>query len=134
MGGGFLCLLLNKVVSEILLFERLIAESDSDMEIGSSITAGFNDEKDFVIELDPWDYAKCGYNNRYLAIVDKDDALLLADKLRVKLTALPQVMQDKFGVFSDIMVPSEIDVIYKEILDFILRYNVKYKLVRKNKR
>lgn len=120
-------------MSESLLFEKLIAESDDDMEIGTSLTAGFNEEKDFVIELAPWDYAGCSYNNRYLAIVDKDDALLLAAKLRVKLTALPQVIYDKFCVFSNVMLPSEVEAIYKEILDFLLDYNIRYKLEqRKN--
>ena len=121
---------------ESLLFERHIASSDDDLEIGADITVGFNDDKNFVIILAPWDYAGVGANRWCQAIVEKEEALVLASKLRVNLTELPDTFQSKFNNshLSDMMVTWEVEAIFKEILDFLLKYNIKYKLEYKKRR
>ena len=111
----------------MLLLEELIIDSDGDMLIGSGIVAGFDDEKNFAVVLDYTDY-ETGYNRKTWAVVEKEDALTMADYLKVRLTSLPQEIFERFGDSSDIAVPSEVEAVFKEILDFIIACGVRYRL------
>lgn len=111
----------------MLLLEELIIDSDGDMLIGSGIVAGFDDEKNFAVVLDYTDY-ETGYNRKTWAVVEKEDALAMADYLKVRLTSLPQEIFERFGDSSDIAVPSEVEAVFKEILDFIIACGVRYRL------
>ena len=111
----------------MLLLEELIIDSDGDMLIGSGIVAGFDDEKNFAVVLDYTDY-ETGYNRKTWAVVEKEDALAMADYLKVRLTSLPQEILERFGDSSDIAVPSEVEAVFKEILDFIIACGVRYQL------
>ena len=111
----------------MLLLEELIIDSDGDMLIGSGIVAGFDDEKNFAVVLDYTDY-ETGYNRKTWAVVEKEDALAMADYLKVRLTSLPQEILERFGDSSDIAVPSEVEAVFKEILDFIIACGVRYRL------
>jgi hypothetical protein len=111
----------------MLLLEELIIDSDGDMQIGSCIVAGFDDEKNFAVVLDYTDY-ETGYNRKTWAVVEKEDALAMADYLKVRLTSLPQEILERFGDSSDIAVPSEVEAVFKEILDFIIACGVRYRL------
>jgi len=111
----------------MLLLEELIIDSDGDMLIGSGIVAGFDDEKNFAVVLDYTDY-ETGYNRKIWAVVEKEDALAMADYLKVRLTSLPQEILERFGDSSDIAVPSEVEAVFKEILDFIIACGVRYRL------
>ena len=111
----------------MLLLEELIMDSDGDMLIGSGIVAGFDDEKNFAVVLDYTDY-ETGYNRKTWAVVEKEDALAMADYLKVRLTSLPQEILERFGDSSDIAVPSEVEAVFKEILDFIIACGVRYRL------
>ena len=111
----------------MLLLEELIIDSDGDMLIGSGIVAGFDDEKNFAVVLDYTDY-ETGYNRKTWAVVEKEDALAMADYLKVRLTSLPQEILERFGDWSDIAVPSEVVAVFKDILDFIISCGVRYQL------
>ena len=111
----------------MLLLEELIIDSDGDMQLGSGIVAGFDDEKNFAVVLDYTDY-ETGYNRKTWAVVEKEDALVMADNLKVRLTSLPQEIRERFGDSSDIAVPSEVEAVFKDILDFILACGVRYQL------
>jgi hypothetical protein len=52
----------------------------------------------------------------------------MADYLKVRLTSLPQEILERFGDSSDIAVPSEVEAVFKEILDFIIACGVRYRL------
>ena len=114
----------------MLLLEELIIDSDGDMLIGSGIVAGFDDEKNFAVVLDYTDY-ETGYNRKTWAVVEKEDALAMADYLKVRLTSLPQEILERFGDSSDIAVPSEVEAVFKEILDFIIACGVRYQLKKR---
>ena len=114
----------------MLLLEELIMDSDGDMLIGSGIVAGFDDEKNFAVVLDYTDY-ETGYNRKTWAVVEKEDALAMADYLKVLLTSLPQEIFERFGDLSDIAVPSEGEAVFKEILDFIIACGVRYQLKKR---
>lgn len=111
----------------MLLLEELIIDSDGDMLIGSGIVAGFDDEKNFAVVLDYTDY-ETGYNRKTWAVVEKEDALAMADCLKVRLTSLPQEIRKRFGDSNDMSVPSEVEALFKEILDFIISCGVRYRL------
>lgn len=119
-----------KMGNNMLLLEELIIDSDGDMQIGSGIVAGFDDEKNFAVVLDYTDY-ETGYNRKTWAVVEKEDALVMADCLKVRLTSLPQEISERFGDSSDIAVPSEVEALFKDILDFILACGVRYQLKKK---
>jgi hypothetical protein len=118
---------LNESARFMLLLEELIIDSDGDMQFGSGIVAGFDDEKNFAVVLDYTDY-ETGYNRKTWAVVEKEDALVMADYLKVRLTSLPQEIFERFGDSSDIAVPSEVEAVFKEILDFIIACGVRYRL------
>ena len=118
---------LNESARFMLLLEELIIDSDGDMPIGSGIVAGFDDDKNFAVVLDYTDY-ETGYNRNTWAVVEKEDALVMADYLKVRLTSLPQEIFERFGDSSDIVVPSEVEAVFKEILDFIIACGVRYQL------
>ena len=111
----------------MLLLEELIIDSDGDMQIGSGIVAGFDDEKNFAVVLDYTNY-ETGYNRNTWAIVEKEEALEMADYLKVRLTSLPKEILERFGDWSDIAVPSEVEAVFKDILDFIISCGVRYQL------
>ena len=52
----------------------------------------------------------------------------MADYLKERLTSLPQEILERFGDSSDIVVPSEVEAVFKEILDFIIACGVRYQL------
>ena len=113
----------------MLLFEEYILASDDDLEIASDIVVGFDDDKNFVVELIKTNYmVSHGGERRVRAVVDKEEALLLADYLNVRLTALPKCFDQRFGEFSNILKPSYVDAQFKEILEFILDCGVHYRL------
>ncbi len=118
---------LNESARFMLLLEELIIDSDGDMPIGSGIVAGFDDDKNFAVVLDYTDY-ETGYNRKTWAVVEKEDALAMADYLKVRLTSLPKEILERFGDWSDIAVPSEVEAVFKDILDFMISCGVRYQL------
>lgn len=111
----------------MLLLEELIIDSDGDMEIGSVVVAGFDDDKNLVVELHFSDYVS-DYDRKTWAVVEKEDALEMAKHLEIRLTALPAEIGKRFGDSSDTAVPSEVEGVFKDILDFILECGVHYRL------
>ena len=118
---------INENARFMLLLEELIIDSDGDMQFGSGIVAGFDDEKNFAVVLDYTDY-ETGYNRNTWAIVEKEEVLEMADYLKVRLTSLPKEILERFGDWSDIAVPSEVVAVFKDILDFIISCGVRYQL------
>ena len=55
----------------MLLLEEIIVESDGDLEIVSTIVVGFDDDKNFVVELETNDYEARRGNQRLWAVVEK---------------------------------------------------------------
>lgn len=109
----------------MLLLEEIIVESNGDLETVSTVVVGFDDDKNFVVELETNDYESRRGNQRLWAVVEKEDALMLADYLNVKLTALPKVFDEKFGE-PGVFVLSYVEARFKEILDFILDCGIHY--------
>ena len=109
----------------------IIVESDNDLEIVGTIVSGFDYLNNLVVEYGFEDYRIGGKDYSYSAVIDEDDAKVMARHLKVPLSSLPQVLYDKFGCsFSEILVPSEVVGIFGDILKFVLDCGAKYKLKR----
>lgn len=113
----------------MLALEEWIAQSDDDLEIWASVTVGFDDGKNLVVKLEYIDYDSKEYSYNRYAIVPLRSAYRLAEKLRVSLTALPSALKKRYGCrLSNSLVPSDIVFCFKEILDIINSYGIRYKI------
>ena len=66
----------------MLLFEEYILASDDDLEIASDIVVGFDDDKNFVVELIKTNYmVSHGGERRVRAVVEKEGTLIIREKL-----------------------------------------------------
>lgn len=109
----------------------IIVESDNDLEIVGTIVSGFDYLNNLIVEYGFEDYRSGGKDYSYSAIIDEDDAKVMARCLKVSLSSLPQILYDKFGrSFSEILVPSEVEGIFGDILNFVLDCGARYKLKR----
>lgn len=109
---------------------ELIVESNDDLEIWSSIEVDFDMFKNLVISLEHINYDAREYDYTLDMIIDKEDALEMAAFLHTELINLPKVIFKKFGVQSNLFVPSEVEKLFKEIMDFVLDCGAHYKLKR----
>ena len=77
---------------------------------------------------------RAGISTRQLAKLGKNEHVnteILAKRLKVDPINLPQVIYDEFGDCTGTSRLSDIEYVFKEILDFILDRGVKYKLSSK---
>ena len=113
----------------MIKFSELIAESDEDLEkISAALSVGCGDDDMFGVQYEFKDDDDDWNNDCVQAIVDRDDAILLARSMKVAVSNLPKVFCDKFDPNSSVLVPSEVEAIFKEILEFICDSGAKYKL------
>lgn len=118
----------------MLALEEVIIESHDDFEIWSSVVVGFDTSKNLVVRLDCIDYKENGSGVRQDAVVGKEDAFALSCRWHTKLTGLPHFIYSRFGDGSNLSVPSEVEGLFKEILDFILDSGGRYVLDRQRLR
>ncbi len=114
----------------MLTLEEVIIESDDDLAIWSSIVVGFDISKNLVIRLEHIDYEAHENDYTLAAAIEKDDAFRMACFLHVKLTYLPRFLFEKFGTNFPLSVPSEVERLFKSMLDFVLDCGEHYKLKR----
>ena len=108
--------------TDILVLEEFIASSDDDMEIHASVAAGFDTRKSLVVRLKytDYDFRKNSYTQ---------EAWLLSKTLGTRLTNIPKLLSEKFGdQTSTQLLPSDVEDIFKDILDFIIDSGGHYKI------
>lgn len=115
----------------MLTSEETIIESDEDLEIVSTIEAGYDYRKNFVVKYYCINYEKRRKVIDYTATVDEEDATKMAKHLKVDYYDLPKVLYNEFGDCTGTTTLSGIEYVFKEILEFILDCGVKYKLFSK---
>lgn len=114
----------------MLTSEKIIVESDGGIEIVATIVAGFDYLNNFVVQYDFEDYREGGKDYTHSAIVNEEDGMVMARHLKVSYADLPQALYDEFGETAGTSVPSEVEDVYKNVLDFILDCGAKYKLMQ----
>ena len=108
--------------------ERIIIETDGDLEAVASVVTAINENGELVVEHDFEDYGDDGNNFTKTAIVEKEEALKMAESLAVEVKDLPQELYDEFGEIAGVGVPSDAECVFEDILDFILDCGAKYSL------
>ena len=74
----------------MLTSEKIIVESDSDIEIVATIVAGFDYLHNFVVQYNFEDYREGGKDYTHSAVVDEEDAKVMAKRLKIAYTDLPK--------------------------------------------
>ena len=108
-------------------YSKIIAEADGDLPFGDSVSAEINYRKELVIEYTYTDY-RTEIESKKLATVDREDTAKMAAFLNVPIEQLPQRIWEECGDSSDICTYSEINGIFKDVLDYILDCGVRYVL------
>ena len=110
------------------LEEITIAMSHEDFDTWSTLTVGFNYTKSLVICLTFYDYKNVQHHT--YAIIEKDEAMAMSEHLDVELTDLPQTICKHCGDTSYVFVPSHVEELFKDVLDFILDCGAHYRISR----
>ena len=108
--------------------ERILIETDSDMEIVAIVWAGINERGELVVEHEFEDYEDEGNNFKRTALLDKEETDKMAECLAVEVKEIPDELYDEFGESSGVDVPSDAECIFADVLDFILDCGAKYNL------
>ena len=114
-----------------LVLEETIALSDDDLEVWATLVSGFDTNKNLVVRFDyyrDYDAGDSGYS--LIAKVNKEEAYQMSSVLHAPLTRLPSVLREEFAEESNSLslAPSEVECLFKKVLDFILDCGVHYKL------
>lgn len=112
----------------MLLLEQFIVGSDDDLEIWAGISVGYDDDKNFVIELSFEDYrVKDGSRDKVtMAVLNKQNTCTLCDRLGTSILKLPETFAGRFNDNYSSYVPSQINAIFSEMLDFLLSEGVRF--------
>mgnify|MGYP001544882255 CR=1 FL=1 len=112
----------------MLTLQELLIETDPDLSRVATIITGFDDNGDlmFEYELTDYDYPSESYIKD--VVVNKQEAYALAKDVNVSLTQLPAYIAKKHSVQPLCQsVPSEAATLFKEILDCLASFGVKYR-------
>lgn len=108
--------------------EELLVESDEDLEIVSSLSAGLDDRKRLVVQLEFVDYENHRRDNTLYALLDQEETQTMADRLHVPPAELPATLRVHFGDHPLLPTPSYVRGLFKEVLDFIIDCGARYRL------
>lgn len=105
----------------MLALEELLVETDEDLPIVATVIIGFDDNGCLVLEHKIMDYDVPEESRTKYAVVEKQEAYVLAKKVKVSLMQLPAYVFKKYGVQPFCQaVPSEARTLFKAILDFFV--------------
>lgn len=111
----------------MLTSEKIIIESDGDLEIVATIIAGYDFMNNLVLQYYCEDYETDCKNPNYVAVVDKEDVEIMAKHLDVRAIDLPQVLYNKFGDSTGVSTLSDVEYVFKDMLDFIIGCGAQYR-------
>ncbi len=113
----------------MLTLKELLIETDPDLPIVATMTVGFDDNGCLVLEYEIINYDIPSESRKKRAVVEKQEAYALANKLNISLILLPSYIFKRFSIQPFCQtVPSEAHALYKDILEFFVSYGVKYHL------
>jgi len=109
--------------------EELLIETDPDLTLVATMVIGFDDNGHLILEYKVTDYnIPLEPRVKYVS-VDKEDAYVLAKKVNVALTKLPNYICRRYGKRPLCeTVPSEARALFREILDFYKYNGIRYQL------
>ena len=118
---------------EDLFLLSYIFSSDDDGDCLEDIYAGYDDKFNLVILIEHMDSNYPEHNCCAYAIINKDDAFLLAKQLKVGMTDLPAAISKSIGDdYYDLVNPSvnQTQRCFREIIEYLGYEKCKFKLIR----
>ena len=114
----------------MLALEEIIVDTHDDYTPWADCIVGFNDDGDFVVRynLINYDYRDRSYTRD--AVIKKNNALEVAQILKIHLIDLPVHLEKKFGQPLDSFTASEVKNIFNDILNYISANKGCYQLHR----
>lgn len=105
-----------------------IVESNCEIEIFSSICVAWDILGNFIISLEyeNYDYPRRNYTKKVK--IDADDIDRVCKYLKTTKEQLPDALGEKFKYPYNLLVPSEVEGVFGEIIDMIIDSGVQYKL------
>lgn len=111
---------------EQLILEEVIAESHDDLPVWEGIIAGYDDEKNLVIRIEHTDYEYPEYSNCGKTVIPFNEAVRLSSRLGVRATEIPGCLSGRYGDHSNLLRPSEVRAIYREIIQMLDASGISY--------
>jgi len=116
-----------------LFLLRYIFSSDDDGNPVEDIYVGYDGNFNLIVLIEHTDYDEPEYNCCAYAIIKKDDAFSLAERLKVSMSDLPDVVGDSVDdEYYEIINPSirQTQECFHEILECFVDEKCRFRLVR----
>ena len=111
----------------IVLETEIIGSKD--LKSAAGITVGFDDNNDFLVELQFSNYVNENESYRKRATLSSRDAYRISERLKIKATALPEYIYRTYGEKAEASSPADIKNIYSQILDYITSSGCRYRMM-----
>lgn len=123
---------MGKHISDRLYFCDHIISSDEDQPIIMDIYVGLTDRDELVISVDYSDYEEPFYNCSTAALVNSDDAHVMAKRHKISYEELPMFISDCMEEWRTIINPSLSNVrdCFKEITECLLDEGCRFRIER----
>lgn len=116
-------------MSQIEYNECIIHSDNGVGSLTAYIYAGLSSDNEFGVEYKFTDGNDSWNSDDIYAVLSKEDSFVVANFMKVDVSVLPQIFVEKFSPSTSDMKPSEVETLFKVILDFIHSIGVKYKLI-----
>lgn len=113
---------MSKIKSSSLFHRVWIMGSDDDQPIIQEIYVGFDNRDRLIVSIDNIDYEDRRYNCSTWVVLDKDEAELLARRLKVKYYRLPIFISECMEDWREIINAdfTQVKACFKEIIECLL--------------
>ncbi len=107
--------------------QKTLFVTDADLPVQVYVFVWISERREFVVEYRFEDDRASFRNFKRMAVVDRQGCMQMARFYNVKVDELPQMVYDECGVGYE-STPSQADIVFQQVLDFILDSGVKYRL------
>lgn len=123
---------MSKHISDTLYRVGHIMSSDEDQPIVMDLLVGFNFSDELVIVIDFFDYEEPAYNCSTAAIVNTDDARIMARRHNIAYSQLPRFITECMSEWREIINPGLNNVrdCFKEITECLLDEGCRFRIKR----
>ena len=117
----------------MLTLEELLIETDPDLQLAATMVIGFDDNGHLALEYRVTDCNIPLETHIKYVSVSPENAYILAKKVHVTLTGLPNYIYKKYGIRPLCeAVPFEAPALFGEILNFYNYHGIRYQLTNKS--
>lgn len=113
---------------DFLQYKVYLNDIDDDCSVHGETTVGVNFKNELVVTYHYFNDECHRYDQKTTAVVDEDDTIILAQRLRVEVPELPEKLNEKFGSNAYYCNPDEAEAIFTNVLDYIIEVGLRFKL------